>query len=111
MTNKERREPQAPRPLKPGRCDWCGNRPPRGRAYCGPACRVSYNNALAAQGKAVMQLLKHWRAHRGRKGTPGEGVLSEVAHRVDQILREDRERREALAILTKPDQTTPGRSR
>jgi len=41
-----------------------------------------------------MQMLKLWRKHRGRKGTPGEGMIGDIATRVDQILAEDRERKE-----------------
>jgi hypothetical protein len=84
-------------PIKPGACDWCGSKTPRGRIYCNPDCRKRYNNLLGAQGKAVMQMLKQWRHHRGRKGTPGEGMIGEIAHRVDQINREDKERKANLA--------------
>lgn len=90
-------EPLPPMPVRPGHCDWCGGTTERGKAYCNAECRVSYNNLLARQGKAVMQALKVWRAHRGGKGTPGEGKLSLVAERVDQILAEDRARQEKCA--------------
>ena len=92
----DRREPIEPMPLKRGLCDWCGNKAGHGRSYCSPECRTKYNNKLAAQGKSVMQLLKIWRKHRGRKGTPGEGKLGDVTHRIDEILREDRQRQKDL---------------
>jgi hypothetical protein len=90
--SRHRMEPKEPMPLQAGLCDYCGGKCLRGRSYCGTACRVAYNNLLARQGKTVMQLLKIWRKHRGAKGTPGEGKITEVAARVDAILEEDRER-------------------
>jgi len=83
-------------PLIRGSCDFCGRATAKGRTYCGKECRVTYNNLLARQGKSVMQLLKIWRKHRGAKGTPGEGMIGEVATRVDMILAEDRERKKRL---------------
>lgn len=101
---KLRLEPNAPMPLTPGLCDWCGckvGRAPSGvqRSYCSPECRVSYNNQLAKEGKAVMQMLRLWRKHRGRKGTPGEGKISDIAHRVDGFLAADAERKAELARM------------
>jgi len=89
-------EPKQPTPLQRGLCDWCGNATPQGRAYCGKECRVAYNNLLARQGKAVMQMLKVWRKHRGAKGSRGEGMIGQVASRVDAMLEEDRERKARL---------------
>lgn len=86
-------EPKATMPLTRGSCDFCGRATVEGRTYCGKECRVAYNNLLARQGKSVMQMLKLWRKHRGAKGTPGEGVIGEIATRVDAILAEDRERK------------------
>ena len=57
---------------------------------------MAYNNLLARQGKAVMQMLKVWRKHRGAKGSPGEGMIGQVASRVDAMLEEDRERKRRL---------------
>ena len=96
-----RREPQQPNPLCPGKCDWCGKRTKRGqngtvRSYCGPACRVAYNNLLATQGKPLVQLLKIWRLTRGRRGTRGEGILGQIATRVDEINAADKTRKELL---------------
>jgi len=42
----------------------------------------------------VLRTLKRWRKYRGRKDTPGEGAISEVASLVDGFLRTDRIRRE-----------------
>jgi len=89
-------EPKATMPLTRGSCDFCGQATAEGRTYCGKECRVSYNNLLARQGKSVMQMLKLWRKHRGAKGTPGEGMIGEIAARVDAILAEDRERKARL---------------
>jgi len=94
---RERLEPMSPMPLQPGRCDWCGDKTKRGKSYCNPQCRQAYNNLLARQGKAVMQMLKVWRKYRGRKGTPGQGMIGEIAHRVDGLLSEDRERKTTAA--------------
>lgn len=85
-------EPMEPEALHRGRCDWCGAPVSRGRIYCSPQHRASYRNLLAAQGKSVMQLLKLWRKHRGAKGTPGEGKITAVAARVDEMLQHDRAR-------------------
>ena len=93
MDMRDRMEPNEPMPLERGRCDWCGSAVPKRRSYCSPDCRVKYNNLLSRQGKAVMQMLKHWRKHRGRKGTPGEGKIGEIAARVDAMLEEDRDRK------------------
>ncbi len=92
---RERVEPIDPMPLKRGLCEWCGGKCGR-RSYCSPACRVAYNNLLAKQGKAVMQMLKVWRHHRGRKETPGEGLMSKIAARTDAFLAEDRERKRMM---------------
>jgi hypothetical protein len=43
-----------------------------------------------------MQMLKIWRKHRGSKGTPGEGMIGEIASRVDAILGEDRDRKKQM---------------
>lgn len=92
----DRLEAKPPMPLQRGLCDYCGRKVARGRTYCNAACRTSYNNLLARQGKSVMQMLKIWRKHRGAKGTPGEGMIGEIATRVDLILEEDRERKRNL---------------
>lgn len=87
-----RLDPIESMPLRRGCCDWCGREVPVGRIYCGKECRERYNALVTRQGKALVQLLKQWRLHRGRKGTPGAGKISAVAARVDMLLVEDRER-------------------
>lgn len=88
----ERLEPLDSMPLRRGRCDWCGGKCKRGRTYCGPSCRVAYNNLLTRQGKVLVQALKVWRMYRGRKESRGAGKLTVVSARVDAMLAEDRER-------------------
>lgn len=90
---RHRMEPRNATPLQRGLCDWCGGPCVGSLAYCSAECRVAYNNLLARQGKAIMQQLKIWRKHRGGKGTPGEGMLTAVAARVDAMLEEDRNRK------------------
>jgi hypothetical protein len=94
---RERLEPIDPTPLDRGCCDWCGSRVQRGKIYCGADCRVAYNNLTTRQGKAVVQMLKVWRKHRGAKGTPGEGQMTKIAARVDLMLEEDRKRKSEFA--------------
>jgi hypothetical protein len=84
-------------PVQDGRCEWCGACVAQNLRYCGADCRTRYNNLLARQGKAVMQILKIWRSTYGQKGTKGAGMLAEVTKRVDAALREDRERKAAHA--------------
>lgn len=91
---RDRLEPMEAPSTCPGRCEWCGENV-IGRRYCSAPCRVSYNNNQARQGKAVMQALKVWRQNRGRKGTPGAGMLNEICARVDLFNREDRDRRDS----------------
>ena len=50
----------------------------------------------AVQGRMVLRVLKLWRKHSGRRGSPGEGAFSEVTAMVDRFLRNDRIRREKL---------------
>lgn len=96
MMNHVRMEPKPTMPLVKGRCDWCGAKTRQHKTYCGTDCRVQYNNLLTRQGKSMMQMLKIWRKHRGRKGSPGEGIISEIAERVDLLLEEDRKRKREL---------------
>lgn len=87
-----RMEPIPSSPLRRGFCDWCGRKCPRGRTYCSSSCQQQYNNLLTRQGKALVQSLKIWRFHRGRRGTAGEGMMTRVSARVDALLVEDRAR-------------------
>lgn len=88
----ERLERLPPMPIEEGRCNECGTATPPDLVYCNTECGQRYNNRLAQQGKSVMQLLKVWRKHRGAKGTPGEGKMTDIAARVDIILNNDRRR-------------------
>lgn len=100
-----RLEPSELPPVKPGRCQWCGARTPRDvrnnrMKYCrGTDCRQKYNNLCAKQGKPLMDMLKLWRKHRGAKGTPGQGVLTEVTTRLDRMIADDRERVSELTAV------------
>lgn len=84
-------------PLTPGTCEWCGKPCEEEDVACSLSCEAQLNRLDAAQGKVVLRVLKRWRKHRGRKGTPGEGAMTEVATVVDRFLRNDRQRREYLA--------------
>lgn len=86
-----RLEPKDPLPLTRGRCSWCGAKV-KGKFYCSPDHRTKYNNLQNAQGKAIIQIAKVWRKHRGRKGTPGEGLIGELTDRLDKLNAEDRDR-------------------
>ena len=94
----DRLEPNELPALKPGRCNWCGAKTIRDvrnkrMKYCsGTNCRVKYNNLLTKQGKALMDMLKIWRKHRGAKGTPGEGMIGHITTRLDGMLDKDRQR-------------------
>lgn len=81
-------------PLTPGTCEWCGKLCEMEDVACSISCEAQLVRAEAAQGKAVLRILKKWRKHRGRKGTPGEGAMSEATQLVDRFLRNDRQRRE-----------------
>lgn len=84
----ERVEPiDGPSPC-PGVCLWCGERVKGGRKYCSAPCRVEFNNFLTRKAKPLMLRLLLWRATRGRKGTPGAGMLSEVARMTDAAMSE-----------------------
>ena len=85
---------EAPSPC-PGLCLWCGARVKRDRRYCSAPCRVAFNNWLTVKAKPMMQRLMLWRATRGRQGTPGAGMLSEVARMTDDAMRETRARHKA----------------
>lgn len=82
-------------PLTPGTCEWCGNNCELEDSCCSLRCEAQLARGEAAQGQAVLRVLKRWRKHRGRKGTPGEGAMTEVANLTDRFLKSDRLRREA----------------
>jgi len=81
-------------PLTPGTCEWCGKTCEDADVACSLSCEAQLVRLEAAQGKIVLRVLKRWRKHRGRKGTPGEGAMTEAASIVDRFLRNDRQRRE-----------------
>lgn len=83
-------------PLTPGCCEWCGNICELEDVACCLSCEAQINRLEAAQGRIVLRVLKRWRKHRGGKGTPGEGAMSEVAAITDRFLKLDRMRREKL---------------
>ena len=84
-------------PLAPGTCEWCGKVCELEDATCSLSCEAQLVRLEAAQGRIVVRTLKKWRKHRGRKGTPGEGAITEVAALVDGFNKNDRIRRERLA--------------
>lgn len=81
-------------PLTPGTCEWCGKDCEMEDVACCLSCEARIHQQEAVQGRMVLRVLKRWRRHRGRKGTPGEGAMTEVATMVDGFLRTDRLRRE-----------------
>ena len=85
------------KPLYPGTCEWCGAPCNDEDTACGVTCEAKLLRHERLQGRDALRLLKLWRRYRGRKGTPGEGMLSAVASAVDIILREDRMRRSSLS--------------
>ena len=84
-------------PITPGCCEWCGQDCPEDQPCCSLSCFAQLHRLEAVQGRMVLRELKAWRKHRGRKGTPGEGVMSTIAAIVDGFLKTDRVRRENAA--------------
>lgn len=82
-------------PLYPGTCEVCGKPCELEDATCSFSCEAVLVKREKDQGAKLLRLLKRWRRYRGRKGTPGEGALSEAAAMVDSFLRDDRLSREA----------------
>lgn len=102
MVNRFRREPVQLPPISAGQCDWCGGEiKPPSTNYCSPACRTKYGNVLIKQGKQIIQAAKHWRKHRGRKGTNGQGMMQIISDKVDDFNREDTARKTAFKIIEK----------
>lgn len=85
-------------PLTPGTCEWCGKTCELEDATCSLTCEAQLVRLEAAQGRLVIRTMKKWRKHRGRKGTPGEGAITEVASLVDGFNKNDRIRREKLGL-------------
>ena len=84
------------KPMTPGTCEWCGNDCNPAGAACSLSCEAQMHRLEAVQGRMVLRILKRWRMHSGRKGSPGEGAFSEVTAMVDRFRRNDRLRREEM---------------
>lgn len=90
-------EPIAPqRGPKPRNCAECGAEfiPARQHAaFCCKAHQTAFQNRSMSEGRAVIALLKAWRASRNRKDDRelGARCLSEVCAIVDQFMSDDRE--------------------
>ena len=82
------------KPITPGTCEWCGKDCELEDTACSLSCEAQMRRLEAVQGRTVLRVLKLWRKHSGRKGSPGEGAFSEVTATVDRFLRTDRTRRE-----------------
>jgi hypothetical protein len=82
------------KPITPGTCEWCGKECELEDTACSLSCEAQMRRLEAVQGRTVLRVLKLWRKHSGRKGSPGEGAFSEVTAMVDRFLRTDRTRRE-----------------
>lgn len=88
-------------PLRAGLCDYCGQSVSSGLfgrqlKYCDTACRIAFWRLARQRSAQVYIMLMRWRMHRGRKGTPGQGALTEVAEKVDAWLAEDRQARKEM---------------
>ena len=82
------------KPITPGTCEWCGKDCELEDSACSLSCEAQLLRLEATQGRIVLRTLKLWRKHRGRKDTPGQGAMTEVAALVDKFLKDDRLRRE-----------------
>lgn len=82
------------KPITPGTCEWCGKDCELEDSACSLSCEAQLRRLEGTQGWIVLRQLKLWRKYRGRKDTPGQGTMTEVAALVDRFLREDRLRRE-----------------
>lgn len=94
-------------PLTPGYCEWCGNVTELENTACSLTCEAQLRRLDAQQGRAVLRVLKKWRKHRGRKGTPGEGAMTETAVMVDRFLKNDRRRREEMQAQARAKAAAP----
>lgn len=78
-------------PLRRGLCDQCGDRLTSGqKRFCSADCRRTWWIVARQRGGALMHALYRWRLYRGRKGTPGEGAIGDVATLVDRFMATDR---------------------
>lgn len=86
------------KPITPGTCEWCGKDCELEDSACSLSCEAQLRRLEGAQGRIVLRSLKLWRKHRGRKDTPGQGAMTEVAALVDRFLKDDRLRREEAGV-------------
>lgn len=90
-------------PLTPGICEWCGKITELENVACSLTCEAQLRRLEAQQGRDVLRALKRWRKFRGRKGTPGEGAMTEVAVVIDRFLQGDRRRREEMQAAARAE--------
>ena len=87
-------EPETLPPLRAGFCDTCNQGLPQGsradQRFCSPACRKAWWVKARNRGAQLYQWAMLWRAFRGRAGTPGAGMLSHLARKVDEWRQQDR---------------------
>jgi hypothetical protein len=86
------------KPITPGTCEWCGKDCELEDSACSLSCEAQLRRLEGTQGRMVLRSLKLWRKHRGRKDTPGQGSMTEVAALVDRFLKDDRLRREEAGV-------------
>lgn len=77
-------------PLRPGFCDYCQASTKRGARFCSPKCRTRWWSMARVRGAQLYQYLLIWRRFRGRRGTPGAGMLGKISALIDLWQREDR---------------------
>lgn len=76
--------------LVPGHCDQCGKAVSVRRRFCSEVCRKAWWKKARNRGAQIYQLALIWRRHRGRKGTPGAGMITRIAALIDMWARVDR---------------------
>jgi len=80
----------------PGRlCAECGTRFSPSRAhqqFCSTAHKTAFQNRAAVEGRAIVALVKAWRASRNKRedGPLGSACLSEVCSIIDEFNMRDR---------------------
>lgn len=93
------------RPLTPGTCEWCGAPCHTDDTTCGLKCEAALVMHEKRTARHVLRELKLWRMHRGRVGTPGQGIMTKMSALTDALLKEDRARRK---MMTKARQQEKG---
>lgn len=83
-------------PLTPGTCEYCGVDCDPANTTCSLSCEAQLHRLEAAQGRKIVRVLKRWRRHSGKKGTPAEGAWSEITAMTSGFLKNDRLRRERM---------------